>query len=135
MVQLVSSSCSSSSLCSKDNGAHCKTAHPLKKKKDTVFRTCYDTSDAEHHGGLCYPESVLNDDLVLPGVLGSNPEDEYGAHSAHIGNMVVGVCVQADVVAVPRHTWHGVAFHCAAHAALVTLRGCALPQWDDERWT
>lgn len=96
--------------------------------------SCSNTSDTEHHGGLGRAQFALDDHPVLPVVLGPNSEDEQGAHSAHVGDVVVGVCVQADAVAVPRNARNWVPFHGAAHAALVALWRCALPQRDNKGW-
>lgn len=101
-------------------------------QKSQRVSSCSDTSDTEHHGGLGRAQFALDYHLVLPVVLGPNPKDKQGAHSAHVGDVVVWVCVQADVVAVPRHSGHWIALHRAAHAALVALWSCALPQWDDK---
>lgn len=46
--------------------------------------------------------------------------------------MVVGVGVEADVVAEPRHVWRRVPFDSAAHVALVSLWGGVHFQRDNE---
>lgn len=43
----------------------------------------------------------MGHDGVISIVLGAHPQDHHGAHATGVGDVVVGVCVEADVVAVP----------------------------------
>ncbi len=95
---------------------------------------CVRTSDIQHHWGLCCPQLVLNDDFVFPVVFGCHPEYEYGADSTYVGDVVVGISVQAYIVAVPCHTWSWITFNCTAHVALVTLWSRTPLQGNDKWW-
>lgn len=80
------------------------------------------TSDSELSGALCHPQRVVCNDLVLSNIFGAHSEDEHGADTTCVGDVVVGVSVEADVVVEPCDVWPGVPSHSTAHVALVALR-------------
>ena len=75
----------------------------------------------EFSGALHSAQRVLRGNGVLPVVLGAHPQDDHGAHAAGVGDVVVGVGVEADVVAVPGDAGLGVPRDGAGHVALVRL--------------
>jgi len=77
------------------------------------------TSDTEDGGALGPSEGALRGDSVLPRVFGAYAENQHGANSAGVGDEIVGVGVEADVVAIPRDARSGVSLHRAAHVAPV----------------
>lgn len=90
------------------------------------------TFHAEDGGALGLPEGVLCSDGVLPHVFGAHAENQHGANAAGVGDVIVSISVEADVIAVPRDARFGVSLHRAAHVALVAL-GCSVKlQRDDE---
>lgn len=98
----------------------------------SVHSTC--TSDCQFSRTLCSPHGVLRHHLILPGVLGADPEYEHGAHSVGVGDVIIGVGIQTDIVAQPCHVRRGVSFYSAAHVALVALRSRVQFEWHQELW-
>lgn len=91
------------------------------------------TFDTEHGGALCPSQRVLRCDGVLAHVFGPHSQDQHGANPARVGDVIVGIGVQADVISIPRDTRLGVAAHRAAHVAFVAF-GCSVKlQRHDER--
>ena len=92
------------------------------------------TYDDEGGGALGPAQGVLCEDGVLAHVLGRHAQDQHGAHAADVGDVVVGVGVKADVVAVPSDAGLGVPLDGAAHVALVALgRRVALQRHHERR--
>lgn len=81
------------------------------------------TSDSQFSGALSSPHCIFSDNLVLSGVFGADPQYEQGTDATGIRDVVVGVGVEADVVAEPSHMWRRVPFDGAAHVTLVSLWG------------
>jgi len=141
LVELLFGSCSSSSsLCKGTYGFsqfhYCSLKSFLSVQTQHCKHHTSVTSDDQCHGGLGRPQFVLDEHFVSPVVSGSHRQYEQGADSTHVGDVVVGVGVQADVVVVPRHSWSWISPNRAAHVALVTLRSGTRFQGNDEwrRW-
>lgn len=81
---------------------------------------------------LCPAILVLSNDFVLSVVLGAHPQDEHGADATCVGDEVVGVSVNADVIAVPCDVRCRVSTDGTAHVTLVALRATACPQRHQE---
>ena len=64
---------------------------------------------------------IFRFDRVISTVLGPDFEDHQGADPAGVGDVVVGVGVEADVVPVPGDIGSGISRHCTTHVALVLL--------------
>lgn len=94
------------------------------------------TPDAEDGGALGPSLGALCRDGVLAHVFGPHSKNQQGTHPAGVGDVVVGVCVQADVISVPGDPRFGVARHRTAHVALVAFGRVVKLQWDDkDGWT
>lgn len=115
-----------------------------KRKRVSVFDTalkpknrCTSSSltfDTEHGGALCPTQRVLRGDAVLADVFGPHSQDQHGANPTRVGDVVVGIGVQTDVIAIPCDTRLGVAAHRAAHVAFVAFgRGVKLQRNDECR--
>lgn len=92
------------------------------------------TPDAEDGGALGPSLRALRRDGVLAHVFGPHSKNQQGTHPAGVGDVVVGVCVQADVISVPGDPRFGVARHRTAHVALVAFGRVVKLQWDDKDW-
>lgn len=79
------------------------------------------TLDGQFGGALCPPQGVLCDDGVVSGVFGAHSQDEHGAHATGVGDVVVGVCIEADVISVPGDMGGWIPSYSTAHVALVAL--------------
>lgn len=75
---------------------------------------------------------VLGDDFVLSVVFGAHSQDKHGADAACVGDEVIGVGVDTDVIAVPCDVRCRVSFDGTAHVTLVALRAAVGPQGDQE---
>lgn len=106
--------------------------HHLHTKHRDVQNKVKITSDGEFSGALCPPQRVFCNDLVLPGVFGSNPQYEQRTDSAGVGDEVVSVGIQTDIVAEPCHMRCRIPFYSTAHVAFIALRGTVHFQWDKE---
>lgn len=71
---------------------------------------------------LSFAEGVDRDYLIFAAVLGSHSEDIHGAHTNCVGDVVVVVWVDADVVQVPGNSGCGASSDSACHEELVTFR-------------
>lgn len=94
------------------------------------FYFIFYTVDCEFGGALCPAQGIVCDDFVLSSVLGSNPQYKHGADPTGVGDKIVGVGVEADVVAVPCDMRCWVPSDSTAHVALVALRGAVRFQWN-----
>lgn len=74
-------------------------------------------------------------DVVLAPVFGGHTEYQQGADTTDVGDQVVGVSVEADVVAVPSDARLGISLYGTAHIALVAFGCCVLSQWHKEGWS
>lgn len=92
------------------------------------------TPDAEDGGALGPSLRALRRDGVLAHVFGPHSKNQQGTHPTGVGDVVVGVCVQADVISVPGDPRFGVARHRTAHVALVAFGRVVKLQWDDKDW-
>lgn len=92
------------------------------------------TPDAEDGGALGPSLRVLCGDGVLAHVFGPHSKNQQGTHPTGVGDVVVGVCVQADVISVPGDARFGVARHRTAHVALVAFGRVVKLQWDAKDW-
>lgn len=90
------------------------------------------TPDAEDGGALGPSLLVLCCDGVLAHVLGPDSKNQQGTHPTGVGDVVVGVRVQANVIAVPRDARLGVSRHRTAHVALVAFGRVVELQWDNK---
>lgn len=75
---------------------------------------------------------VLCHDGVIPAVLGPDFEYHHGADPTCVGDIVVSVGVEADIVSVPGNMGSGVSCHRAAHVALIALWTVVCLQWNRE---
>lgn len=91
---------------------------PMQYRKTVLFLY---TIDSQLSGALCPAKEVLCNDFVLSRVLGSNPQYEHGANTIGVGDEVVGVGVEADIIAEPCDMGCWVPSHGTAHVTLITL--------------
>ncbi len=93
------------------------------------------TSDTEDGGAFDPSKGVLRGDGVLPHVFGAYVENQHGANSTCVGDVIVGVSVQADVISIPRDTRFGISLHSTAHIAFIAF-GCSVKlQRHNEGWS
>lgn len=140
-VQLLPRSCGLSSLCKKSNIAlrlfNLHTANSnvttIKLVKTLWLLNLVNTSDIQRHWWFRSPQFVLYGNFVFPVVFGSHSQYKQGADSTYICDVVVGVCVEADIVPVPRNTWSWITLNGTAHVAFITLWGCT-PLQGNNKW-
>ena len=48
-------------------------------------------------------------------------EDQQGAYTTDVGDVVVGVCVEADIIAVPGDARFGITLHGTADITLIAF--------------
>lgn len=90
------------------------------------------TFDDKFSWTLHSAQIVLCDDGVIPAVLGPDFEYHHGADPTCVGDVVVSVGVEADIVSVPGNMGFGVSCHRAAHVALIALWTVVRLQWHRE---
>lgn len=90
------------------------------------------TSDGQFSGALGPPHGIFYNNLVLPGVFRSNPQYEQRTDSTGVGDVVVSVSIQTNIVAEPGHMWCWVPLYGTAHVALIPLRSSVQFQWDNK---
>lgn len=94
------------------------------------------TSDTEDGGAFGPSEGVLGADAVLAHVSGADAKDQHGANATGVGDVIVGISVEADVIPIPRDVRFGISLHSTAHVALVAFgRGVKLQRYDEGRST
>lgn len=79
------------------------------------------TSNKDFSSALCFAERVESHDFVFTVVSRSDSENVHGAHAARVGDVVIFVRVDADIVQVPGHTGCGAPTHGTGHVQLVTF--------------
>lgn len=60
---------------------------------------------------------------------------QQGADTTCVGDVVVGICVYADVISIPRDSSCRVSFHCTAHITLIAYCWSLRLQRYNERWS
>lgn len=105
----------------------------IKLVKTLWLLNLVNTSDIQHHWWLRSAQFVLYGNFVFPVVFGSHSQYKQGADSTYICDVVVGVCVEADIVPVPRNTWSWITLNGTAHVAFITLWGCT-PLQGNNKW-
>lgn len=79
------------------------------------------TSNSDFSSALCFTERVESNDLIFTVVSRSDSENVHGAHTARIGDVIIFVRADADIVQVPGHTGCWAPAHGACHVQLVAF--------------
>lgn len=75
---------------------------------------------------------VICCDCVISTVLCPDFEYHHGAHPTCIGDVVVSIGIEADVVSVPGNMGSGISCHRTTHVALVAFWTVVHFEWNRE---
>lgn len=92
------------------------------------------TSHNKFSGTLCLAQRVDCNNPIFTAVLFADSENIHGAHTKWVGDVIVVVWVDADVVEVPRHSGRRASSDSTCHVELVTFRWCVDLQRDQDGW-
>lgn len=92
------------------------------------------TSNDKFRRALRLAERVDGDHFTDAAVFWSDSEDVHGAHAKRVGDVVVVVKVDADVVQVPGHSGRRAPPHSTRHVELVSCRWCVDFQRHQDGW-
>lgn len=95
----------------------------LKKKKSNERPSLVTlTFDNKFRGALSLAKRVDRDHLVFATVFWLYAENVQGANAKRVGDVIVFVRVDADVIQVPGHSWRGTSADGTRHVELVSFR-------------
>lgn len=106
-----------------------RTEYKIPKTGEGVF-----TFNNKFSWTLHSAQRVFCYDFVISTVLGPNFEYNHGTDSTCIGDVVVSVGIEADIISVPGNMGSGVSCHRTTHVALVALWTVVCFQWNSEWW-
>lgn len=104
----------------------------LKESQDALQRNL--TFHNKFSGTLCLAERVDCHDFVFTAVFWPDSQNVHGAHTKRVGDVIVVVWVDADIVQVPWYTGCRASSDSTRHVELVAFRRCVDFERDQDGW-
>lgn len=92
------------------------------------------TSNNKFSRTLCLAKTVDCNNFIFTTVLWSDSKNVHGAHAKWVGDVIVVVWVDADVVQVPGYSGRRASSDSTCHVELVAFRWCVHFKRDQDRW-